>query len=87
MFDPQGGVAPQLLSLTLESTNSVRLVWQGEAGRLYGVQSTVNVTGPWTRINFSSGTNTILATNALVEASCTVPSADTSRFFRVIEAN
>ena len=34
VFDPQGGVTPQILSLTCESTNRVRLSWQGEAGIL-----------------------------------------------------
>jgi hypothetical protein len=84
VFDPHGGVVPQILSLTLESTNQVRLSWQGEAGRLYGVESTRNLaTGPWTTVNLGTGTNSILATNASVEASCTVPSADPERFFRV----
>jgi hypothetical protein len=88
VFDPQGGVAPQLLSLNRDTADSARLAWQGEAGRLYGVQSTLNpATGLWTRVSFTTGTNSILATNALVEATCAVPSADTSRFFRVLEAN
>ena len=88
VFDPQGGVTPQLLSLNRESPDRVRLAWQGEAGRLYGVESKLNLaTGTWTRINFSTGSNSILATNELVEATCPVPSADTSRFFRVLEAN
>ncbi|MEK7675976.1 MAG: kelch repeat-containing protein [Verrucomicrobiota bacterium] len=87
VFDSQGGVTPQLLSLNRESPDRVRLAWQGEAGRLYGVQSTLNpVKGPWTRLNLPL-TNTILATNELVEATCPVPSADTNRFFRVLEAN
>ena len=88
VFDPQGGVTPKLLTLNRESPDRVRLAWQGEAGRLYGVESTLNaVKGPWTRINFSTGTNSILATNELVEATCTVLPADTKRFFRVLEAN
>ena len=36
---------------------------------------------------FSAGTNSILATNGVVEATCTVPSPDTNRFFRVLEAD
>jgi len=88
VFDPQGGVTPQILSLTCESTNQVRLVWQGEAGISYGVESRPNVaTGAWTRATFISGTNSVLATNALVEATCIVPTVDTNRFFRVLEAN
>ena len=88
VFDPQGGVTPQILSLTCESTNQVRLVWQGEAGISYGVESRPNVaTGAWTRATFTSGTNSVLATNALVEATCIVPTVDTNRFFRVLEAN
>jgi hypothetical protein len=86
MFDPQGGVMPQILSLACESTNRVRLSWQGEAGILYGVQSRPNLaSGSWTRNTFSTGTNSVLATNALVEATCLVPTADTNRFFRVLE--
>jgi N-acetylneuraminic acid mutarotase len=86
VFDPQGGVMPQILSLTCESTNRARLVWQGEAGQLYGVQSRPNVAnGSWTRNTFSTGTNSVLASNAIVEATCLVPTADTNRFFRVLE--
>ena len=87
VFDPQGGVTPQILSLTCESTNQVRLVWQGEAGISYRVESATNVaTGAWARATFTSGTNSVLATNALVEARCLVSPADT-RFFRVLETN
>jgi len=86
VFDPQGGVTPQILSLACESTNHVRLVWQGEAGLRYGVQSRPNVAnGSWTRAMFSSGTNSVLATNSMVEVTCLVPTADTNRFFRVLE--
>jgi N-acetylneuraminic acid mutarotase len=86
VFDPQGGVTPQILSLVCESTNHVRLAWQGEAGLRYGVESRPNVAnGSWTRVMFSSGSNSVLATNALVEATCVVPTADTKRFFRVLE--
>jgi hypothetical protein len=88
VFDPQGGVTPQLLRLTLGSTNTVRLTWQGEAGRLYAVQSRPDLArGSWARVVFSTGTNSILATNALVEAGCSIPAGDTNRFFRVLEAN
>jgi len=88
VFDPQGGVTPQILNLTCESTSQVRLVWQGEAEISYGVDSRPSVaSGPWTRMMFTTGTNTIMATSALVEASCLVPPADTNRFFRVLEAN
>jgi N-acetylneuraminic acid mutarotase len=86
VFDPQGGVTPQILGLTCESTNHVRLAWQGEAGILYGVHSRPNVAnGLWTTNTFSTGTNSVLATNSLVEATCLVPTADTNRFFRVLE--
>jgi len=88
VFDPQGGVTPQLLSLNRESPDRVRLAWQGEAGRLYGVQSTPNLAAVvWPRLQLSTGTNSILATNELVEATGIVPSGDTQRFFRVLEAN
>jgi len=85
-FDPQGGVTPQILNLSCESTNQVRLLWQGELGLRYGVESRPNVaSGSWTRVMFSSGTNTVLATNSMVEVSCLVPTTDTNRFFRVLE--
>jgi hypothetical protein len=88
MFDPEGGVTPQISALTLDSTNSVRLAWQGEAGIRYSVQSRSNVAaGAWTRLMFSTGTYGILATNALVEATCPVPTTDAQRFFRIFEAN
>jgi hypothetical protein len=87
VFDPQGGVTPQILSLTCESSNCVRLVWQGEAGISYGVESRPNVaTGAWTPATFTSGSDSVLATNALVEARCLVSPADT-KFFRVLENN
>jgi len=86
VFDPQGGVTAQILSLTRESTNRVRLVWQGEAGVRYSVQSRRDVaTGSWVRLMLSTGGYTIVATNALVEGAWTVPAADTNRFFRVVE--
>jgi N-acetylneuraminic acid mutarotase len=88
VFDPQGGVTPQISSLTLENTNQVRLAWQGEAGRLYGVESRLDLAkGSWTRLILSSGTTTILATNASVEATCNVSTTSPQRFFRVLEAN
>jgi hypothetical protein len=86
VFDPQGGVTPQILSLTCESTNHIRLAWQGEAGILYGVQSRPNVAnGSWARNMFSTGTNSVVATNGLVEATCVVPTTAPTRFFRVLE--
>jgi len=87
VFDPQGGVAPQIQSLTVEGANSVRLAWQGEAGRLYGAESAQNPKGPWTRLVLSTGTTTILATNASVEATCNISTTVQKRFFRVLEAN
>jgi hypothetical protein len=86
VFDPQGGV-PQIVSLTCENTNCVRLRWEGEPGIWYGVESRPNVaSGDWTRMMFSTGTNTVLATNSLVEASCLVPVEDPNRFLRVLES-
>jgi hypothetical protein len=71
-----------------KQSESPRLVWQGEAGISYGVESRPNVaTGAWTRAMFTSGTNSVLATNALVQATCILPTVDTNRFFRVLEAN
>jgi hypothetical protein len=86
VFDPQGGVTPQILNLACESTNHVRLAWQGEAGLRYGVQSRPNVVnGSWTRVMFSSGSNSVMASSALVEVTCLVPTAATNTFFRVLE--
>ena len=86
VFDPQGGVTPQILSGSLESSNSFRLVWQAEAGIKYGVESSPNATGPWTRATLPTGT-TVTATNGVIETKCTVPSGQAKRFFRVLEAN
>ncbi len=83
VFDPHGGVAPQISALTLESNNSIRLAWQGEVGLHYRVQSKVDLaTGPWTFVS-----SRILATNALVEATCTVPTTNAQRFLRILETN
>ncbi len=41
----------------------------------------------WMRVSLSTQTNSILATNALVETSLTLPQGDKSRFFRILEAN
>ncbi len=88
VFDPQRGVTPQILNLTCENPDWVQLRWQGEPGIWYSVESRPNVaSGPWTRMMFTTGTNTVLATNALVETSCLVPAGDTNRFFRVLEAD
>ncbi len=86
VFDPQGGVMPQIISGTLESSNSFRLIWQAEAGFQYGVESGTNITGPWTRMMLPTGT-TITATNGLVETTCAVSGGEATRFFRVFEAN
>lgn len=88
VFDPQGGMTPQVSGFTFESINRIRVEWKGEAGRLYGVQSTSNLLkGPWTDFTFSSGTNRILATNEMIEATGTLPVEDSQRFFRVFEAD
>jgi hypothetical protein len=82
VFDPQGGVMPQILSLTCEGTNRVRLSWQGEVGQRYGVESRPNsANGSW---RFCTGGNAVVATNEVVEATCIVPGG-TSSFFRVQE--
>lgn len=87
VFDPQGGVTPQIISATLESLDWLRLVWQAEAGFKYGVEfSTEVVTNRWTRVTLPTG-STVLATNALVETSCLVARGEPRRFYRVIEAN
>ncbi len=87
VFDPYGGVAPNISSLTRTSPNSVHLAWQGELGRSYGIESTKDpVQGPWARVNLSTGA-TILATNASIEATCTIDPTSMSGFFRILEAN
>jgi N-acetylneuraminic acid mutarotase len=86
VFDPQGGMTSQIIEATLESSNRFRLVWEAEAGFRYGVQSTPNVAkGPWTRVTFSNGGDSVLATNSMVEVTCVVPAPNTNRFFRVLE--
>jgi hypothetical protein len=89
VFDPQGGVSPEIQKVAWEIPDySVRLTWQGDVGVSYGVESRPDVaSGDWTRRMFTTGTDTVQATNALVEASCLVPPGETSRFFRVLEAD
>jgi hypothetical protein len=87
VFDPQGGVTPQILSATLETTNRLRLVWQAEAGFKYGVESSPDIlTNRWTRVTLPTG-STVTATNDLVETSCLVTPGEPRRFYRVLEAN
>lgn len=87
MFDPQGGVSPHLLQVAREPGDTVRLVWQGEAGRRYRVETSANVaSGPWTPWGLSSGSS-IVATNALINTTGTAPAAGSARFFRVREAD
>jgi len=87
VFDPEGGVTPQILSLTCESTNRIRLVWEAEAGFKYGVESSPDIlTNRWTRVTVPTG-STVTATNDLVETSCLVTPGEPRRFYRVLEAN
>jgi hypothetical protein len=87
MFDPEGGVTPQITSVNCEGANCVRLAWQGEIGLLYGVESRPDIaSGLWTRVMFSTGIYSIAATNAQMAATCTIPTTDACRFFRVLEA-
>jgi hypothetical protein len=87
VFDPQGGLTPQILSATFESTNRLKMVWRAEAGFKYGVESSPKVvTNRWTRVPLPTG-STVTATNGLVESSCPVVPGERSRFFRVFEAN
>jgi len=88
VFDPQGGVMPRILSVAREPNDTVRLVWRGEKGRLYGVKSRAHVAkGAWVNFRLSDGSMTIRATSDTVEATGTVPAADTARFLRVYEAD
>lgn len=85
VFDPQGGVAPEMLSVLREGADTVRFVWLGEAGRRYAVEATVKATRQtWPRLNLTTG-GTILATNRVVEANATLPPGDPARFFRIVE--
>ena len=87
VFDPQGGVMPQILSANLEETNRLRLVWQAEAGIKYGVESSPEIlTNRWPRVTLPTGV-TATATNGLVETSCPVVPGEPRRFFRVFETN
>ncbi len=43
--------------------------------------------GLWTQVMFSTGSNSVLATNGVLEATWTVSPADPKRFFRVLEAD
>jgi hypothetical protein len=87
VFDPSGGVFPRLRSVVPAGRTSVRLNWQGEAGLRYSIQLTTDVaSGNWATSLFSTGTNAILATNDMVEATVSVPASDAQRFFRALEA-
>jgi len=87
VFDPQGGVTPQIVSAALESTDRLKPVWQAEAGFKYGVESSPKVvTNRWTRVTLPAG-STVTATNGLVESTCPVAPGEPSQFFRVLEAN
>jgi N-acetylneuraminic acid mutarotase len=87
VFDPQGGVTPQILEATLESPNRFRLVWQAEAGLKYAVESSPEVvTNRWTRVLLPTG-STVTATNGLVETSCPVAPGEPKQFYQAVEAN
>jgi hypothetical protein len=79
VFDPQGGVMPQILNLTCESANSVHLTWQAEPGITYGIATSVDATGPW-----APTASTVTAGNSTAEATCATDGA-VRRFFRVFE--
>jgi N-acetylneuraminic acid mutarotase len=81
VFDPQGGVTPQIIAATLQGTNSFRIVWEGEVGRKYLVESRVDVArGSWATVR------TALATNELVATSCPIAAGVPKRFYRIREA-
>jgi hypothetical protein len=87
VFDPQGGVTPQILSATLTSSNRLGLTWQAESGRKYAVESSPKIdTNRWTRVSLPTGA-TILAANELVETSCPAPLGESCQFYRVLEAD
>lgn len=87
VFDPQGGVRPEILDFGREGDDLLRFVWRGEAGRRYAVESTANVANQaWPRFMLTTG-STILATNRVVEASGVAPVEAPARFFRVVEAD
>jgi len=87
VFDPQGGVTPQILSVTFEETNRVQLVWQAEAGVKYGVESSMEIgSNQWARVTLLTG-QTVTATNRVVRASCFAVPGEQKRFYRVFEAN
>lgn len=88
VFDPQGGVYPRILSLSRPSSDTVRLAWQGEAGRRYGVESAFgSIHGTWTRLRFPDGSLTIQPVDTSVETTLTVPPTAGARYFRVVEAD
>lgn len=88
VFDPQGGIAPQLLEISRDHAESVRLRWQGEAKRRYGLQSTLNLAkGPWSQCTLATGSKTVLATNEITEATVPIDPTGPPRFFRVLEVD
>lgn len=88
VFDPQGGVAPQVLDIQREQAQSIRLRWQGETERRYGLQSALNpAKGPWAQCPLATGSKTVLATNEITEATVPIDPTGPPRFFRVIESD
>jgi N-acetylneuraminic acid mutarotase len=86
VFDPKGGIAPQIVSLTCESTNSIRVAWQGETGIKYGIEFCPNLASrSWYRLSLPTGPS-ILATNPLTAVNCALPGI-AKRFFRVVESD
>jgi len=86
IFDPQGGGTPHITVATIESADRLHLVWEGEPGVKYSVESSADVvTNRWTRVTLATG-NTILATNTLVETTCPIAQGELKRFFRAVEA-
>lgn len=84
VYTPERAEAPRLQHLSLESGDRIRVVWRGQIGRRYGIETASRLEpGAWARCSTSEGA-TILATEAVVEATVPVSSAERVRFFRVM---
>jgi N-acetylneuraminic acid mutarotase len=83
VYDPQGWVAPNVLSFDFENRTTLRLAWEAEVGREYVVETTTQLGGkPWALFSLSTGL-TLVATNTVLEAKGHVSPGEKARFFRV----
>lgn len=80
IFDPQGGVTPQITSVSCTSPGALHLLWQAEIGIRYGIETNAILTGG----GWGATGTTVLATNTVAEATCMAGNSS-NLFLRVFE--